>query len=126
MAPDRRRLPVHFSDRAWQFDLEATTPSGAEVARAARRRFARHGVPLSDLRPCMSEHPGGTSLENCLKAYLPAPDGRFGMVFEFVIRKRRPELVYLGFGVRHHPRGSHAPTVYEVAHRRLHGKPAAS
>jgi hypothetical protein len=126
MAPDRRRLLVHFSARAWQLDLEATTPSGAEVARVARRRFARHGVPLGEMRPCASEHPSGTSLENCLKVYLPAPNGRFGMVFELVIRRRRPELVYLAFGVRHQPRGSHAPTVYEIAHRRLHGKPAAS
>jgi hypothetical protein len=126
MAPDRRRLPVHFSALAWQLDLEATTAAGAEVARAARRGFARHGVPLDELRPCASEHPSGTSLENCLKVYLPAPDGRFGMVFEFVIRRSRPELAYLGFGVRHHPCGSHAPTVYEIAHRRLHGKPLGS
>jgi hypothetical protein len=27
---------------------------------------------------------------------------------------------YLAFGVRHHPAGSNAPTLYEIAHRRLH------
>jgi hypothetical protein len=32
----------------------------------------------------------------------------------------QPGLRYLAFGVRHHPKGSHAETVYEIAHRRLH------
>jgi len=28
---------------------------------------------------------------------------------------------YLAFGVRHHPKESHAETVYQIAHRRLNG-----
>ncbi len=27
--------------------------------------------------------------------------------------------VFKAFGVRHHPRDSHAPTVYQLAHQRL-------
>jgi hypothetical protein len=43
------------------------------------------------------------------------------MVFEFRFDEdRRPYLAFLAFGVRHHPRRSHALTVYQVAHRRLH------
>lgn len=42
------------------------------------------------------------------------------MVFRFVIANDAPRLDYLAFGVRHHPAGSNAPTVYEIAHRRLH------
>jgi hypothetical protein len=30
--------------------------------------------------------------------------------------------MFLAFGVRHHPRGSRRPTVYQLAHRRLHGQ----
>lgn len=41
-----RRLPARSTARAWQHDLEATTAAGAEVARIARRRYARHGVPF--------------------------------------------------------------------------------
>lgn len=36
-----------------------------------------------------------------------------------VDESRQPYLAFLAFGVRHHPRDSNAPTVYEVAHRRL-------
>jgi hypothetical protein len=42
------------------------------------------------------------------------------MVFAVKRQEGRLVLVYLGFGVRHHPKGSHALTVYQIAHRRLH------
>jgi hypothetical protein len=42
------------------------------------------------------------------------------MVFRIERREGRLLLAYAAFGVRHHPRGSMAPTVYEIAHRRLH------
>ncbi|MGI8439952.1 MAG: hypothetical protein ACR2NV_07120 [Thermoleophilaceae bacterium] len=44
------------------------------------------------------------------------------MVFEPELRGRELKLVFLAFGVRHQPPGSHAPTVYELAHRRRHGR----
>jgi hypothetical protein len=42
-------------------------------------------------------------------------------LFRFAVAKDAPGLEYIAFGVRHHPAGSKAPTVYEIAHRRLHG-----
>jgi hypothetical protein len=51
------------------------------------------------------------------------PNGRFGMVVRFVRDDKGLALRYLAFGVRHHPRNSNAPTVYDIAHRRLHGQP---
>jgi hypothetical protein len=45
------------------------------------------------------------------------------MVFQFRLDEDRLTLMYLAFGTRHHPRQSRAPTVYEIAHRRLHGEP---
>lgn len=38
--------------------------------------------------------------------------------------RHRPGSVlnYVAFGTRHQPKGSHAPTVYAMAHRRLHGR----
>ena len=119
MASPGRRMPARFSARAWQLDMAASTPPGVEVARAARSRCARHGVPVAEMHSCEAEHRDGTSLPNCFKVYLPPAGGRFGMVFEFVVRDGRPELIYLAFGVRHHPPGSRAPTVYAIAHRRL-------
>jgi hypothetical protein len=50
---------------------------------------------------------------------VPQPDGKWGIVFEWVIHPTEPHLRYLAFGVRHHPHDSRAPTVYEIAHRRL-------
>jgi hypothetical protein len=40
------------------------------------------------------------------------------MVFELRHDRHIRELV--AFGVRHHPRESHAATVYQIAHHRLH------
>lgn len=76
-------------------------------------------MPFNGLRNCDAEGRDGTSLSGCVKVYLPPPAGRFGMVFVLVIAASGPRLRYLAFGVRHHPAGSHAPTVYEIAHRRL-------
>jgi len=41
-------------------------------------------------------------------------------IARFVVANDAPRLDYLAFGVRHHPAGSNAPTVYKIAHRRLH------
>jgi len=41
------------------------------------------------------------------------------MVFRIERRNGKLRLVYAAFGVRHHPRDSNAPTVYQIAHDRL-------
>jgi len=89
----------------------------APLADAARRRYERDGVPIGELRKVESEGRDGTVLPSCLKVYLPAPDGRFGMVFKLEIRGTG-WLRYLAFGTRH-PTGPGALSVYEVASRRL-------
>ncbi len=60
-----------------------------------------------------------TSLAHCVKVYLPPPDGRFGMVFRIERHDGKLRLVYVAFGVRHHPRNSNAPTLCQIAHDRL-------
>ncbi|HEX4731206.1 MAG TPA: hypothetical protein VH299_08040 [Solirubrobacterales bacterium] len=114
-------FPARFDPEAFREDMARTTPAGCDAAEAARRRYEAGGVPRSELRPCDPEHREGTRLPQCLKVYLPAPAGRFGMVFRFAIADDSPRLDYLAFGIRHHPPDSYAPTVYEFAHRRLHG-----
>jgi hypothetical protein len=115
-------FPARFDPEAFREDMARTTPAGREAAEAARRRFGAGGVPRSELGSCDPEHRDGTKLPQCLKAYLPPPAGRFGMVFRFVISDDGPRLDYLAFGVRHHPADSSAPTVYDIAHRRLRGQ----
>ena len=41
------------------------------------------------------------------------------MVFAINRKASEPILEFIAFGVRHHPKGSHAPTVYQLAYIRL-------
>jgi hypothetical protein len=113
------RFPARFDPDAWETDLARSTPAGRAAAENAKRDYAKNGVPREHLQACDPEGRDGTRLPHCVKAYVPHPDGRFGMVFEWVIHPTGPRLRYLAFGVRHHPKGSHALTVYEIAHARL-------
>lgn len=120
MAAYGGRLRAVFDAEAWAEDMAATTPAGRLVADEARRRFDAGGVPVEELRRCDPEGRDGTRLPGCVKVYLPPPAGRFGMVFRLTRDpSKRPVLVLVAFGVRHHPRGSRALTLYQRAHRRL-------
>jgi hypothetical protein len=93
---------------------------------AARARYESDEVAIGQLRACDPEGRGGTHLERCVKVYVPAPNGPHGMVFQ--IGRRRNGmlgLAYLAFGLRHPERDARHPSVYEVAHRRLHALPEA-
>ena len=80
-------------------------------------------MPIEELRQVQEEGFDRTVLPHCVKVYLPPPAGRFGMVFEVVLIEGQLRLEYIAFGVRHHPRDSHATTVYQLAHQRLRGTP---
>lgn len=112
---------VVFDDDAFRNDLERAGRSGAEIAERTHTRYERDGVPPDQLRKCEAEGRDGTNLPRCLKVYLPTPAGPFGMVFQLVVRQGHTRLRYLAFGVRHHPQGSNALTVYQIADQRLHG-----
>lgn len=118
----RGHARVLFNEGAFAEDTMRSGRAGAEALREARSQFERDGVAIKTLRRCDPEGRDGTKLPACLKVYLPAPSGKFGMVFRFVRDGEGLALRYLAFGVRHHPRDSNALTVYEIAHRRLHGQ----
>ena len=113
------RAPALFDDAAFADDLNRAGDAGGRVALAARNEYEQDGVPLEALLACDEEGSQGTMLLHCVKVRLPHPDGKFGMVFRIELRGAKSVLVFAAFGVRHHPRASHAPTVYEIAHRRL-------
>jgi hypothetical protein len=115
--------PVVFDEMAFSEDVKRASASGANAARTARKRYEEDGAPTERLRLCAKEADDQTSLPGCLKIYLPEPAGRFGMVFQLEIHPAGARLSYLAFGVRHHPRDSHAPSVYQLAHQRLHRTP---
>ena len=112
------RFTARFDPDTWETDLSRSTPPGRAAARTARRHYERNGVPRSHLRPCQVEGRDGTKLPDCAKVYVPHPNGRWGIVFKFTIIDRRPRLELLSFGVRHQPKGSHAPNTYDFANQR--------
>ncbi len=99
--------------------MKRASAAGSVAAHTARDRYTREGVSFDELRPCQAEARDGTQLPDCVKTYLPPPSGRFGMVFSVDSGPGGPTLVYLAFGVRHHPRNSNALTVYQIADQRL-------
>jgi len=116
----RGHARVLIDEAAFAEDTMRSGRAGAEALREARGQFEREGVEVKALCRCDVEGRDGTKLPACFKVYLPAPNGKFGMVFRFIRDSEGLALRYLAFGVRHHPRDSKAQTVYEIAHRRLH------
>jgi hypothetical protein len=118
-----RRARAHFDADAWEEDLARATPTGRETAERARKDYERNGVQIAQLRRVAEHGQDRTVLPDCTKVYLPPPSGRFGMVFVLKFQPDgRPVLMFLAFGVRHHPPDSRRPTVYQIAHQRLHGQ----
>lgn len=110
---------VAFDDPGLAEDLAHTSAAGRLVALDARRQIALHGISVALLRPCLDEGRDGTRLPRCVKTYLPAPAGDWGMVFEGRLDERgQPFLQCLAFG-RRHPRRAGEPSVYQLAAQRL-------
>jgi hypothetical protein len=115
------RATALFDDGAFAEDLNRASDTGRQVAFATRNGYEQNGVPVDHLLACDEEGTDGTQLAHCVKVYLPHPNGKFGMVFRIERREGGSLLAYAAFGVRHHPRNSHALTVYEIADHRLRG-----
>lgn len=112
-----------FDEAAWEEDMLRASDVARRVAAAARVKFEGDGVEIDQLKACQPEGPDGTELPHCMKVYLPAPDGLHGMVFDIDRVDGRLRLLYAAFGLRHPGRDVRQPSVYEIAHRRLHQTP---
>jgi len=111
---------VELDDTTFAEDLAHSTPAGRDAALRKRAAVEQDGQPADELITCDAEARDVTRLPGCFKTRVPWPAGRWGMVYDFRFdENHRPYLAFLAFGVRHHPRDSHALTVYEVASRRL-------
>jgi hypothetical protein len=123
MAPQgAARFAVRFDELPFREDLAHATGAGREIALIARQRFERDGATPTELHRCAPEHRDGTRLPNCVKSYLATPDDAWRMVFEFHRDTATGEiyLAFLAFGLGH-PSQPWRPSVYQVAHQRLHG-----
>jgi hypothetical protein len=116
------RLPVVFDERSWADDIQRIGDRGRALAQATRRRLDREGVPLAELHRCQPEGPGGTALPGCVKLYLD----HWRLVFRAATTASgEPALLCFALGLGHPSEGSRIPSVYEIAHKRLHARPGA-
>jgi hypothetical protein len=119
--------PTEFGLVEWQQEVERyDRRSTARIqAQRARKEIEAGRVQLAWQR-CEAEGPGETKLPGCRKLYVPlgtqgASDAPFGFVFRL---SQKPDgglaWTLIAFGERH-PAGRGTRTVYERAHKRLHG-----
>ncbi len=122
------RLPVRIAARVWAEEVERFAPgSPARIAAEGERRaLARQGLEVAQLLSCGQEGSSATSLTGLVKVYVPIGDRPpserpYGFVFDPDRDERGPYLALLAYGERH-PARRGARSVYERAHRRLHGR----
>ena len=126
MGTAQRRLAVRFDDAVWREAVRGFSRGPLEIATNARSDAERRGVALAEVRPCEAHGPDGTALAGCAKLYLPVGEAPpTERPFAFVLQLAREidstlVWVFVAFGQRH-PRAG-VRSVYERAHRQLHGR----
>jgi hypothetical protein len=122
-----QRVAVLIDPRIWREEVERLNARSPARAAAERERdqLQAAGVSRDLLGWCEEEGPDGTRLGGLLKAYVPLREGPpserpFGFVFRLGRDRGHLLLALLAFGERHPPPGSRS--VYERAHKRLHGR----
>lgn len=120
--------PVAFGSQEWIEEVERFEPSAVARARAesARKAIEAGGLRLP-WRRCEPEHESGAHLPGCRKLYVPldaegASAAPYGFVFQLVKTSDNTLIWnFIAFGERH-PDNPNTRTVYERAHKRLHGR----
>jgi hypothetical protein len=113
------RFDVRVDDELLVEDLARASDAAKAAIEAAAQKLREDGVPVDSLRPCEDDARDGTDLGGCVKHYIPQPDGRWGAVFTIDKEASKPALLLLAAGERH-PDKPWRPSVYQIAHRRLH------
>jgi hypothetical protein len=126
-----RGLPlvsIEFGSVEWAEEVERyDRRSGARLLAERARKQIEAGRMQLNWKRCQADGPSGVELPGCRKLYVPlgkqgASDAPFGFVFQ-LIQKPDWSLVWnlIAFGERH-PDDQRTRTVYERAHKRLHGQ----
>ena len=122
-----RRVAVVITARVWRAEVERFDPRSPArlAAERERRRLVSDGLALTDLRRCEAEAADGTRLPGLVKVYVPIDDAPpserpYAFVLSPAQRETSPALALVAFGERHPARGGRS--VYERAHKRLHGR----
>ena len=128
--PGEKKLPpasVEFGYQEWVEEVERLEPGAVARAQAerARKKIETGGRKLH-WRRCEPESESGTRLPGCRKLYVPldaegASAAPYGFVFQLVKTSDNTLIWnFIAFGERH-PGNPNTRTVYERAHKRLHG-----
>jgi hypothetical protein len=126
MTSAARRLAVRFDEAVWREATRGFSREPLQIATSARLAAEQHGIALADVVPCETAGSDGTRLAGCAKLYLPPGGGPPSeRPYAFVLRLARAGdrslvWVFVAFGHRH-PRPG-VRSVYERAHRQLHGR----
>lgn len=114
---------LSFEVRVVEETLEEDLSHASEAARAAIEvlveELRKVGAAKDWLKRCEDDARDGTQLAGCVKLYIPQPAGQWGAVLAADEEASKPALVLLAVGERH-PSKPWRPSVYEIAHRRLH------
>jgi hypothetical protein len=110
---------VRVVDQVLAEDLPRCTKAGQAAIEPVIEEVRRDGVPREWLLRCEGEGQDGTHLGGCVKFYIPRPVGQWGAVFAADEEASKPALALIAVGERH-PNQPWRPSVYEIAHRRLH------
>ncbi len=113
------RFEVRVVDEVVTEDLARCTAAARGSIEPIVATLQEEGAPLSWLRRCEEEGQDGTRLGGCVKLYIPRPAGQWGAVLTGDEEAGKPALVLIAVGERH-PAQPWKPSVYEIAHRRLH------
>lgn len=127
-AGDLPLVPIEFGSVEWEEEVERFHPLSPPRAQAQNaRKVIERGTIKLDWKRCKAKGPGGTELPGCRKLYVPlgkdAPsEAPYGFVFQLIEKPDR-SLAWslIAFGARH-PSDSKTRSVYERAHKRLHGR----
>jgi len=130
MNPSSRTLPVtvRFERKEWHEEVERLDKHSPTRVRAeSARREIEGGATTLDWKKCEAKGEGGINLPGCVKLYVPlgrqgASEAPFGFVFQLAQDPDGTLLWnFIAFGERH-PENPRTRTVYERAHKRLHGR----
>jgi hypothetical protein len=120
-------IPIVFGAEEWREEVcRFGAKAVARVQAQSARRAIEGGSATMTWRRCQAEGPDATKLVHCLKLYVPLEEGvskaPYGLVFELQRdADGDPMLNFVAFGERH-PGNERTRTVYERAHKRLHGR----
>ena len=121
-------VTVRFGGDEWHEEVERLDEhSPARIRAESARREIESGGARLDWKKCEADGEGGTALPGCVKLYVPlgqqgASAAPHGFVFQLA-QDSDGALVwnFIAFGERH-PDNPRTRTVYERAHKRLHGR----